>query len=174
LNKPQIIASLISAHKSFWEEAKDLSPEAFHQSSNGKWSAAQNIEHINKGLRPTVKYFSLPKEEIETRFGLSNHPSGSSNEMLSLYATELTKGWKAPERMIPGNTEDSFEALTAAGNASLQTLTEHLKNWNEEELDKYNCPHIVLGNITPREMLYFIISHVKHHHKAIIKIKQAV
>ena len=39
---------------------------------------------------------------------------------------------------------------------------------DEEDLDNYILPHPLIGKTTIREMLYFTIYHVQHHHKAIV------
>jgi len=170
MSKEEIISLLRTTCRDFWNTPRSLSPDAFHQSFNGKWSAAQNFEHINKGLKPTAKYFSLPKDEIESRFGLSNHITDSAEMVINRYAEDLGKGSKSPERVTPGDTKESYEELVTLGNTFLESLVNHLQNWNEEELEKYNYPHTVLGNITPREMLYFLVAHIRHHQKAVEKI----
>ena len=174
MTKQQAMSELIRAHKAFCEDAKNFFPETFHQSFNGKWSVAQNVEHINKSIAPIVKYFSIPKEVIETKFGLCNHSSVSKEEISDAYKEVLLKGIKAPDRLVPGSAEETWEVLTGTGNTTLNTLITQLENWNEEDLEKYNCPHLFLGNLTPREMLYFTICHEEHHHHTIKHIKRLV
>ena len=40
-------------------------------------------------------------------------------------------------------------------------------SWEDSDLDKYNMPHPILGNITIREMLLFSIYHLFHHTKKV-------
>ena len=46
--------------------------------------------------------------------------------------------------------------------------TKNIDKLDEEDLDNYILPHPLIGKTTIREMLYFTIYHVQHHHKAIV------
>lgn len=46
----------------------------------------------------------------------------------------------------------------------LDQLIKSIQKYSEQELDQTILPHPLLGKITLREMLYFTIYHVEHHH----------
>lgn len=50
----------------------------------------------------------------------------------------------------------------------IMSLNQKIDKLDEEELDNYILPHPLIGKTTIREMLYFTIYHVQHHHKAIV------
>ena len=168
MNKNEIITHLNTAHSVFWNTAIHL-PNA-HSDGNDIWSVSQNIEHINIALSRLGNYLSLPKKSIESNFGLSQRESISNEALIKNYLKALANGVKATAAFIPElNPETNREELVEKGKNLLHTFISNLEKWSEEELEKYNCPHPVFGNITLREMLYFTIYHVQHHNEIIKK-----
>ncbi|MBK0381760.1 DinB family protein [Pedobacter sp. SD-b] len=166
MNKNEIIANIHIAHTQFWKTASHL-PNV-HKSANDKWSVAQNVEHINISLSRVSNYLALSKSIIESNFGLSLRASISNEELIENYYKAMGNGIKAPPAFIPkANSEIKISMLITEGENSLKDCIFNLEKWGEEDLDKYNCPHPVFGKITAREILYFTIFHVQHHHKTI-------
>ena len=168
MNKSDIITHLQAAHTSFWDTASQVPNPTI--SINGKWSVAQNVQHINIGLSRIDAYLELPKSTIEAKFGLSNRNSKSQVIMTKVFGNAFENGVQSTESFLPEeNLQTRIEILNSQGKQFLKALIENLQNWSEEELEKYNCPHPFLGKITVREILYFTIYHVQHHHKSIKK-----
>lgn len=171
MNKSEITTHLDTAHSAFWDTAIQLPNPTI--SINGKWSVAQNVEHINTTLSRVNNYLSLPKATIESSFGGSNRASITYDEFVEAYRKALANGAKASAPFIPElNPKAAIEELVEQGKNSLESFISNLKNWSEEELERYICPHPVLGKTTVREMLYFIVYHVQHHHKTIQKQRE--
>ncbi|MFM9989350.1 MULTISPECIES: DinB family protein [Flavobacterium] len=170
MNKSEIITNLNTAHSAFWDRAIHLPNPTI--SVKGKWSVAQNVEHINIGLLRVSNYLALPKSNIETNFGLSERASASNETIVKVFKNALENGIKATASFIPElNLNTNIEVLVNEGKNLLATFISNLQNWTEEELETYNCPHPVLGKITVREILYFTIHHVQHHNETITKMK---
>lgn len=168
MNKSELITNLNTVHTAFWTTAIQLPDPS--SSILGKWSVAQNVEHINSILSRVNNYLSLPKETIESNFGLSNRESINRELFTEKYLQALANGTKATAPFIPElNPKANIEELVEQGKNSLEAFISSLQNWSEEELEKYGCPHPALGKITVREMLYFIIFHTQHHHNTIKK-----
>lgn len=166
MNKTEIISQLNAEHLSFWDSALYLPNPAI--SKNGKWSVAQNVEHINLTLSRMGKFLSLPKSDIQTNFGLSERKSISHEEFINTYQQGLTSGIQSPAPFVPEfNSDSNLKELINNGNNILETFISNLQNWTEENLDQYQCPHPTLGKITVKEMLYFTIFHVQYHNQII-------
>lgn len=162
MNKSEITTNLNRAHSAFWDTAVHL--PNFNVSVNGKWSVAQNVEHINMALSRLNNYLALPKSSIESNFGLSNRVSARNEVFIKTYLNAMANGAKATAPFIPEfNLETCIKELADEGRNLLREFISNLQNWSEEELEIYNCPHPVLGKITVREILYFTIYHVQHH-----------
>lgn len=166
MNKTEIISQLRTAHLSFWVSAIHMpNPNA---SKNGKWSVAQNVEHINLTVSRTGRFVLLSKPDIEANFGLSGRASVSYTEFIKSYKNALTNGVQAPAPFVPEfNLNSNTEELADDGKQILEVFISNLENWSEEELDQYQCPHPALGKITVREMLYFTIFHAEYHNQII-------
>lgn len=166
MNKSEIINNLNIAHSEFWNTAIQSPNPSI--SINNKWSVSQNVQHINIGLLRLNNFLELPKSSIETNFGLSERASLNNESITKLFNNAFEKGVKAPSAFIPDlNLETSLDELINQGKKSLNILISNLQSWSEQELEVYNCPHPFLGKVTVREILYFTIYHVKHHHETI-------
>lgn len=166
MDKSVIISFLQITHSSFWETASQFPNPII--AINGKWSVAQNVQHLNIGLSRLNTYLALPKSSIETNFGLSGRDSKSNETMAKVFRDAFENGVKSTESFLPdANLQTRIEDLTLQGKEFLKSVIENLQNWSEEELESYNCPHPFLGKITAREILYFTIYHVQHHHETI-------
>lgn len=167
-NKDQVIQGLLDSHKSFWDTAiKIPNPEI---SNNDKWSVCQTVEHINIALVRLDIFLTLPKDTIYSQYGASNNGSASFEEFNEICTNTFSKKIKATEGFIP-QLEISYDinTLIFKGIELLEKLIINLKNWSEEDLDLYNCPHPVFGKTTVREILYFSIFHANHHNQTIKK-----
>lgn len=170
MNKSQIITHLNKEHFEFWKTATNL-PDA-NVSLNEKWTVSQNVEHINISLFRVSNYLSLPKSSIESNYGLSERASKSNETIIKVFKNALENGAKAMDPFIPElNLNTDIDVLVNQGKNLLAEFISNLQNWSEIELETYNCPHPVLGKITVREILYFTIYHVQHHHETIKKMK---
>ena len=170
MNKNEIISQLNISHSVFWENAIHFPNPKI--SVKGKWSVSQNVEHINIALIRLGNYLALPKLSIESNFGLSERTSTNYVKIFKVFRNTFENGIKTTDDFVPKiNLETSIIELVDQGKNSLDVFISNLRNWTEEELDLYNCPHPVLGKITVREILYFTIYHVQHHNETINKIK---
>lgn len=165
-NKDQVIQGLLDSHKSFWDTAINLpNPQ---MANNDKWSVCQNVEHINIALLRLGNFITLPKTSIHSQYGATNNGSASFEEFNERCTNTFSKKIKATEGFIPQlETSDNINTLINKGKGLLEKLILNLKNWSEEELDLYNCPHPVFEKTTVREILYFSIYHANHHNQAI-------
>lgn len=168
MNKNEIITHLNTSHFSFWDTANQLPNPTI--SINGKWSVGQNLQHVNIGLSRLNNYLALPKSSIATNFGLSSRVSKSNETMSKVFRNAFENGVKSTDSFNPDeNLQTNIEELINQGKDLLKSFNSNLENWSEDELETYNCPHPFLGKITVREILYFTIYHVQHHHETIKK-----
>lgn len=166
MNKTEIITQLFIEHNSFWDTSLELPSPTI--AKNGKWSVAQNVEHINLTLSRLGKFLSLPKPDIEANFGLSGRPSIGNEEFIKSYQNALTSGLQSPTPFVPEyNTDSSLQELITNGKKILENVISNLQNWSEEDMEQYQCPHPALGKITVKEMFYFTIFHVQYHQQII-------
>jgi len=111
----------------------------------------------------------LPRLGLQATFGKATQPSRSYDEICALYIAKLTAGGQASGRYLPEQDASSESAkerkkdlLTVWARES-EELVSTVQNWSDEDLDAYQLPHPLLGNLTVREMLYFTIYHNLRH-----------
>lgn len=67
------------------------------------WSAADNVDHVIKAIKPIVQALKLPRLALHTMFGKPQHSSRSFEEICTIYSDEIAKGAKASGRFLPGD-----------------------------------------------------------------------
>jgi hypothetical protein len=170
MNKQQIAEKLIENHQRFADFVSSLNEQDFLFAPEDKWTAGQQLEHIIRGISPVKMALTLPKIVASLLFGKAQRNSLSYDEIVAQYQSRLATGSKASKRFIP--PEISFEKRETLKTQLLNVvhgLTAKVEKFSEKQLDEYVLPHPILGKLTIREMLYFTIYHVEHHHRAVLR-----
>ncbi len=170
MTKTDIKNQLTVSHHAFTEAILSLSEADFLFAKPEKWTAGQQLEHIYRSVAPVKLAFSLPKFILRLLFGKANRPSKDYETLVAKYQAKLAAGGKAPAPFVPRavlfvQKENLRDKLVR----TIQTLNHRVNQYSEAELDTYILPHPLLGKLTLREMLYFTIYHVEHHHKAVMQ-----
>lgn len=169
MTKQEIIVQLKNNHLAFVEYINSLNEKDFLYAPETKWTAGQQLDHIHRSTSPVLLALSLPKLMLKLLFGKSNRPSKTYDALIEKYNQALTKGGRASGRFIPKpiGFNDKQPLINALTN-TINKLSSKIENLTENELDAYILPHPLLGKLTLREMLYFTVHHVKHHHNLTI------
>lgn len=168
MGKEEILAALEANILALTSTCREAPAERFFRSpEEGKWSAAQNLRHLVLAVRPLNLAFSLPLAALRL-FGTPRKPSASYDQLVDRYRGRLANGAKASAPFVPGSRGDDKEVLIGQVISSYRKLTLKVRVLSEKSLDHYFLPHPILGKITVREMLYFTVYHVKHHHQIVI------
>jgi hypothetical protein len=169
MTKAQIIQLLQENHHAFIAYIETLSAEEFLYASTDKWTAAQQLDHIHKSVKPLTQAMGYPTFVSRLLFGKANRPSKTYEELINRYNEKLALGGRASGRFVPPViSTDQKDGLIKLVLASVNKLCKRLEKFSETELDNLILPHPLLGKITIREMLYFTAYHVQHH-ETIIK-----
>ncbi len=170
MNKQEIKDQLTKHHQSFADYLSGLSEGEFLLSKNEKWTAGQQLDHIVRSVSPVKLALTLPKFVPNLIFGKSNRPSRTYEALIEKYQGKLAAGGKASGRFLPKNVWFSQrDGLISKLFITVEGLNKKIETHSEDDLEKYILPHPILEKLTIREMLYFTIYHVQHHHKYVIK-----
>ncbi len=145
-----------------------LSEEQFFNKPNAeKWSIAENVQHLILSVNPINIALSMPLVLLKV-FGSTKH-SSSYDDIVALYQTKLTEGATASLPFIPRgvNTNGDKTQMLNSLSKAYQKLINLFGELDENQLDEYYLPHPILGKLNIREMLYFTLYHVRHHHEII-------
>ena len=168
MTKTEISHHLKTDHQHFIDQLKKMDDDSFCFALKDRWSAGQQLDHINRAVQPVVLAFGLPKFLLKLLFGKANRPSKTYDELVAKYKHKLLAGGKASGRFIPKEVPVAVkEKKLQQLERMVDSLCKKVEAHTETELDKYILPHPLLGKLTLREMLYFTTYHVQHHQQII-------
>lgn len=164
--KPEIQRLLVESYAAFTAQLRSLPESQVHQAAPGKWSPAQQAEHLVKSVRPVTLALSLPKLILPFFFGKANRPSRTYDDLIVKYKAKLAAGGKSSKPFVPG-VPTNPSAVYNDLEKTVASLCNRMETFSEEQLDRLILPHPLLGKLTLREMLYFTAYHAKHHQQLI-------
>jgi hypothetical protein len=170
LKKEEIINQLSQNHQLFIDYITALNEESFLFSANNKWTAGQQLDHIYLAVKPITQAFLLPNFILSILFSTSNRPSKTYEALVEKYLDKLAKGGRATGRFVPKPIAyTQKDRLAKKLLKTINKLCSQVSQYSENELDTLLLPHPLLGKLTLREMMYFTIYHLEHHHGITIK-----
>jgi hypothetical protein len=137
----------------------------FKELETGKWSAAQNIEHLFLVVKPLVGLFNKPEVMLE-KWGKCTHASKTYKEIVKTYL-KVVQGVKAPPGFVAETVEGTKDDVINNLKSINQKFIERAAVFTEEEIDTYQIPHPLLGLLNIREFTSFTLYHTRHHHATI-------
>lgn len=170
-NKQDLIKSLGQTYQEVRNTIGSLPLDDLYDRSKDSWSPSDTLRHLVKCAKPFALVLRLPKSIIAFKWGKSERPSQQYHEIRKFYQAELARGAQAgsfaPEFIeIPAAQDDAERMRTQIlqnWDKVNRSLTSALESWPEMYFDKYFLPHPILGKITVREMIMFMIYHNVHH-----------
>ena len=164
MDRSAINAALARNHEAFITRVLAVPMSERDVSRNGKWTPAQQIDHILRAVRPVAMAMRIPKRFLRWRFGKPNRTPRGYDALVQRYKEKLDAGGRASGRFVPPAIRASeVERIAASVKDVVTALSRQVDKWTEQELDTVLLPHPLLGKLTVREMLYFTIYHVQHH-----------
>lgn len=170
MTKEEIAELLQVNHTHFVKQITGLNNTDFCYEPKGKWSAAQQLDHLVRSVSPVNMAMGLPKFIVQWKFGTANRSSKTYEGLIEKYNCKLLEGGKASGRFVPISVTPAHkQKLLTRLTAVVSNLCYKTQKHSEEALDKYILPHPLLGKLTFREMLYFTAYHVAHHQHLVEK-----
>ena len=165
MKKEEVIEKLQDNHRAFIEYMNSLTDEEFLVSQLSKWTAGQQLQHICLSVRPVNLALLIPKFMLRLFFG-KPRKKRTYEELVKAYQNVLHKGGKAGSPYIPKSVGiHQKQKLINELTKLIASLTVKINQLSEDDLDQHILPHPLIGKTSIREMLYFTIYHVKHHHE---------
>jgi DinB superfamily len=142
--------------------------EVFLADNSPKWNPAQHLIHLTKSG-------SRIAQGLQAKNQLPNHetPSRAYEVISDTYlatlkqapAELLAKVGASIQVEIGSDQAQIIQAYLLAG----KQLREAVQSWTDSDLDSKSMPHPVLGSISIREMLEFVVYHDLHHLEGVRK-----
>ncbi len=163
-----ITAQLKTDYSDFTQFMQGLNEEQILMAFPEKWSNGQILSHMYMSIRPLEKLLRDKAQFFQAGMGKTDQGSRPYDTIVRIYQAELAKGGKAPKAFGPDPVPfEQVPVLVEKLNKSMNTLTQALESYTEEELDTYCIPHPLIGHMTIREFMMFSIYHLGHHRKQI-------
>jgi hypothetical protein len=155
----------------FWT---DIDPDRFVTRFGEAWSPADNVRHLIKSTTPVAKALNLRGPALATKFGPGRGESlsfqGLRDKYQSVLAGGADAGKYAPEEQEPPADHAAWQReIVAECRDAVLALANAAEQWDDGDLDKYQIPHPLLGNLTVREMLFFTLYHHGHHRQNVVR-----
>jgi len=153
------------------EAIRGLTADDLARHPEGKWCAAEILDHLNLTYIGTVKNLQ--------RCLSAGHPTASpdrsSKRWQRFFVTGLgrfPRGRKSPERVYPRNLPP--EQVVAEVMQNLARMEEVIRECEARFGNaKPVADHPVLGPLTVKEWRRFHLVHGKHHAKQILRLRQS-
>ncbi len=163
-SKDEIVTELREGFHSLIAVSSSVSDDLFNVSRNNKWTTAENIQHLVNATKMTSMAYRLPKILPRLLYGKPKRTSHGFSKIVDNYHKKLEGGAVATGVYVPKKTNYEKlklnEKLSVEGEVLVRAIE---KNWTDEELDKYQIAHPILGLLTTRELAYFTMYHNQHH-----------
>ena len=162
LSQAELVQALEARHREVGAYFSSLPETTFLADHSPKWNPAQHLIHLTRSSTRIT-------QGLQARDQLPNHetPSRGYEAIREAYLATLNQAAaELLERVGASVQVEAGSSQAQIVNAYLQAgmnLREAMQTWNESELDAKAMPHPVLGTISVREMLEFVVYHDLHH-----------
>lgn len=165
MTKQELIQAFIENHKTAAAYIGSLSDAQLRYAAEGKWSPAQQLQHISLTIAPFPKVLSS-KHYLSEKFGTIDRPVWDCETVMEHY---FKTSLKAPVQYVPEAELQPVhkDAIMQHIQNDLEKIQLLLNGYSEEEFDALVLPHPLLGKLALREMFCLMGYHPLHHLKQI-------
>jgi hypothetical protein len=166
---PELRAAILETHSAFETYLRGLPLEVFLNSVQGTWSPWQHAQHVMMGENALAGALTSRKLRLLEVPAVSR----SYGAVVDAYRTALanTEIVNNPLSPPPYAALDALEATRAFAlsewRSSGEALSKSLDGYSDAELDALQGRHPLLGWLSLRELLMFMVYHVAHHQRAL-------
>ena len=168
-DRETLLQAIVATERDVATFFESLTPEEWFFRVGSAWTPAEHLDHINIAVSAVARGFGMSRLILRLRFGRARRSSRSYDSLRDDYRGRLAAGAGASGRFIPtvnrGIEENAArpEQLLARWHRVNERLRTALRDWPEQDLDRIQMPHPILGRITAREMAFFTVYHGGHH-----------
>lgn len=150
-----------------------LSESEWHRPYNGKWSLAQEVEHLWISTRGTTFLFGKTGRTTWRPTAQPSRPYETSREQYQL-ALAARNGFMNRNLTVESDVPD-LSAQVAVWPVATTNLLNAVAGISESELlGSTVWKHPLLGPLTGWEMLFFTIHHTRHHYDSLVRKQRAI
>jgi hypothetical protein len=166
--RDEIIAQFVDLHQQTLRFWSGFDTSTFVAPIGDGWSPANHVRHLTKAMRALTRGLLIARFKLLLRFGWTLRGSRTYDEIRETYLSRLP-AFKGSNPFAPrlvdviDDPETWRNSVMLQYDTSLHELTSAITKWSERSLDHFRLPHILMGKLTVREMLFFVLYHNLHH-----------
>ncbi len=176
-NKPELIAALETQKLEIPAYLSNIPNAQFFDGSSERWSVGYHVQHITSAVNRVAGGLmnpdALPKREPAT-------PSRDFTTMHQTYLETLRNTPSETLRQLGSrvtleefeNSDEYKTKLISSFVNAIENFNTALEHFDEANLENLGMPHPVMGLLSSREMVFFIVFHNTHHQNGIAKLLQ--
>ena len=147
----EIIQRLETISRGVTDYLRQLSDVQFTAGTDTEWSAESYLKHLLLSIKPLAKAIHFPAEQLQSMFGLSEHPSRSYSETVAAYKKRLEEGIRAEDfspvtpmiYRFPDGVNDTRGYLLQSWEESNAKLIDGTARRSEAELDELRAEGVL-------------------------------
>jgi hypothetical protein len=143
--------------------------EIFFKGSDERWSPAHHLAHLTFTHKRVTRGFKA-KDQLQDYSGEPRSYETMKSKYLTALQSAASAGFLKNNPFAAKVKSDTKETIIADFSWAAQGLREAVNGWTETELDTKGIQHPLLGLLSAREMLLFMIYHDQHHLLGIQKL----
>ena len=147
-----------------WLENHDN--EKWQSGPEGKWKTGEQALHLLQSVKPLNTALSLPRFIVRSRFGKTNRPIRSYEEVVQRYKERLAENpgviYGPSKKMKPPKLSDKYYIINRL-QMEHKKLEYKTRKISDKNLNELVLPHPLMGKLPVREMLMWSAYHIKHH-----------
>ena len=160
----EIVAGLEQRFGDVMSWFTDREVHQFESGPDGHWTEGQQLDHLLRSTKPLNLALRLPRVALRLKFGTTSRACDGYDDLVARYDRLLAEGGKASGQFVPPKVLATEKAtLLERFRQEGTRLVAIAGKWSEPDLDTYQLPHPLLGNLSIREMLQFAYHHMGHH-----------
>jgi len=145
---------------------KNQNDDYWEVGPKGKWTTAGHAKHLLQAIKPLNFALSLPRFVLKNRFGTTNRPLRSYDEVTSRYLEKLNENSNvtfAPSKNMKEPKLKDKDYIIDRLQMEHMKLIYKTKHLSDKNLDELVLPHPLMGKMPIREMLMWTAYHIEHH-----------
>ncbi|MBK9150019.1 MAG: DinB family protein [Saprospiraceae bacterium] len=165
---PDEIINLLNSNYYNLNQFFDHKPADFFtfRPSVDKWTAGQHVVHLVQSEEALLKALAMPMFLLKWKFGKSNRPSRTFEEVVHRYNEKLRSAGNVVSpfsKNMPEVNSQNLKSWLDKLKSLNDKLNQKTKALHEKELDTVILPHPLMGKLILREMLMWNAYHTAHH-----------
>ncbi|TMM31423.1 DinB family protein [Polaribacter aestuariivivens] len=166
MDKKEIVKILEEKHQILFDWLQNQPEEIWEKAPEGKWTTAQQIQHLVDSLQLLNNALSYPRFFLKHKFGLCNRETRDYDFIVKNYQKKLIENKdqaaffnRKLKKPVLKNRERLLNRLQIQ-NKKLQYKVNKISDLN---LDTLVIPHPLMGKMTIREIVMWTAYHTEHH-----------